>query len=208
MVDNYIKEEIFLREGLALGLDKNDEIVRRRIAQKFDFLQQDMAIPREPGESELTSWFNQHRADFALPARRSFEQVYYAIDQRGDAAAKLLAQTAATRLAHGQPAPASDDFPGPKSIINLGQDDVQRVFGGGDFAGKIFAAPVGQWFGPVRSGFGWHVLRITEQQPQQSRTLAQAHEEARLAWIQADRQARNAQAYRQLLSHYSITRAY
>jgi parvulin-like peptidyl-prolyl isomerase len=71
----------------------------------------------------------------------------------------------------------------------------------------VFAAPVGHWTGPLRSGFGWHVLRITDQQPQQQRTLAQAHEEARLAWIQADRHARNAQAYRALLARYTITRA-
>ena len=206
MVDNYIREEIFLREGLALGLDKDDEIVRRRIAQKFDFLQQDMAVPREPSETELANWFDHHRADFALPARRSFDQVYYAIDQRGEAAAKELAQTAATRLAHGQPTPASDDFPGPKTIVNLGQDDIQRVFGGSDFATRAFAAPVGHWSGPLRSGFGWHVVRVTEQQPGQQRSLAQAHEEARLAWIQADRQVRNAQTYRQLLAHYSINR--
>jgi peptidyl-prolyl cis-trans isomerase C len=207
MVDNYIREEIFLREGLALGLDQDDEIVRRRIAQKYDFLQQDMAVPREPGETELASWFTRHRADFALPARRSFAQLYYAIDQRGDAAARTLAQIAATRLAHGQPAPQGDDFPGPKVIVNLGQDDIQRVFGGGDFAARVFAAPVGRWSGPYRSGFGWHLLRITDQQPGQQRSLAQAHEEARLAWIQADRRARNAGAYRQLLGHYSITRA-
>ncbi len=207
MVDNYVREEIFLREGLALGLDKDDEIVRRRIAQKFDFLQQDMAVPREPSEAELAHWFAQHRGDFALPARRSFEQVYYAIDARGDVAAKALAQTAATRLAHGQAAPAADDFPGPKVITNLGADDIQRVFGGNDFAARVFAAPVGRWSGPVRSGFGWHVLRITGAQPEEPRSLAQAHNEARQAWIQADRRQRNADTYRQLLAHYSVTRA-
>lgn len=207
MVDNYIREEVYLREGLALGLDKNDEIVRRRVAQKFDFLQQDMAVPREPSEAELASWYAQQGADFALPARRSFEQVYYAIDQRGEAAAKLLAQTAANRLANGQQPPASDDFPGPKVITNLGADDIQRVFGGGDFATQVFAAKVGHWFGPVRSGFGWHVLRVTEARAQEPRSLAQAHDEARQAWIQADRRQRNADAYRQLLTRYSVNRA-
>ena len=207
MIDNYIREEIYLREGLALGLDKNDEIVRRRVAQKFDFLQQDMAAPREPSEAELASWFARHKADFALPARRSFEQVYYAIDRRGETAAKVLAQTAATRLAQGQPAPASDDFPGPRVITNLGADDIQRVFGGADFAARVFAAPVGRWSAPVRSGFGWHVLRITEARAAEQRSLAQAHDEARQAWIQADRRQRNAEAYRQLLARYSVTRA-
>lgn len=207
MVDNYIREEIYLREGLALGLDKNDEIVRRRVAQKFDFLQQDMAVPRSPSEAELANWFDHHRLEFALPARRSFEQVYYGLDHRDNAAAQQLAQTAAARLAHGQTPPAGDDFPGPKTITNLSQEDIQRVFGGNDFGAQVFSAKVGQWFGPVRSGFGWHLVRITEARPGEPRSLAEAHDEARLAWIQADRQQRNAEAYRQLLARYAITRA-
>ena len=99
MVDNYVREEIFLREGIALGLDRNDEIVRRRIAQKYDFLQQDNAVAREPSESQLRSWFAAHPADFRRPVRRSFEQLYFAADARGDAAARQRAEAARFRRA-------------------------------------------------------------------------------------------------------------
>ena len=207
MVDNYIREEIYLREGLALGLDKNDEIVRRRVAQKFQFLQADMATPREPSEAALRQWFDQHRGAFTVPARRSFEQRYFAIDQRGEAAARALASDAATRLAHGQAAPAGDEFPGPKVIARLAQDDAERLFGGKDFASAAFAAKPGQWVGPLRSGFGWHVLRVTDVVPARARSFDEARADAHRVWQEQDRLARNAEAYRQLLARYTINRA-
>lgn len=207
MIDNYIREEVFLREGMALHLDKDDEIVRRRIAQKYSFLQADMAVPRQPTESELHRWFNAHRDQFALPAQRSFEHRYFAIDQRGEAAAKALAEQSEKALAAGRAAPAGDEFPGPKVVARLTSDDVERLFGGADFAKEVFAAPTGKWAGPFRSGYGWHVLRVTEAVPTQVRSFEQAHADALTAWQDADRAARNDAAYRKLLSHYQISRA-
>lgn len=207
MVDNYIREEIYLREGLALGLDKNDEIVRRRVAQKFDFLQQDMAVPHEPGEAQLRDWYSDHAADFTVPARRSFDQVYFAIDRRGEAAAKALASDAAARLARGGPAPKADEFPGPAVIARLSQEDLSRLFGGDRFAAQVFAAKPGAWVGPFRSGFGWHVLRVTEAEPARPRSFEAARADIRIAWQQADRLARNGETYRQLQAHYRISRA-
>lgn len=207
MVDNTIREEIYLREGLALGLDRNDEIVRRRIAQKYQFLQADMATPRVPSESELRAWFAGHRDQFTVPERRGFQQVYYAIDRRGEAAARALASNAAARLAQGQAAPPGDEFPGPKVITRLAQDDVERLFGGADFARAVFASRPGQWAGPFRSGFGWHVLRVTEAAPARERGFDEARADALAAWQQVDRQARNEAAYRQLLARYTIPRA-
>jgi len=207
MIDGSIREEIYLREGLALGLDRNDEIVRRRIAQKYQFLQADMATARQPSDSELLGWFAAHRADFTLPATRSFDQIYYAIDRRGEAAAKALATTAAARLAHGQPPPAADDFPGPRSVTRLGQDDVDRLFGGQGFAAAVFAAPTGRWVGPLRSGFGWHLVRVTATAPAHSRDFDAAHDDALRAWQEQDRADRDAAAYQHLLAHYTVRRA-
>lgn len=207
MVDNTVREEIYLREGLALGLDRNDEIVRRRIAQKYQFLQADMATPRQPGEGELRRWFDAHAAEFAEPARRSFDHRYFAIDQRGEGAARALASATASRLGKGQPAPQGDEFPGPKVIARLAQDDVERLFGNADFARAVFAAKPGQWVGPYRSGFGWHVLRVTDSEPQRSRDFAAARSDALSVWQEQDRAGRNHDAYRQLLARYTIERA-
>lgn len=207
MVDNTVREEIYLREGLALGLDRNDEIVRRRIAQKYQFLQADMATPRKPGEQELHRWFDAHAAKFAEPARRSFDHRYFAIDSRGEGAARALAAETARRLASGRTASEGDEFPGPKVIARLAQDDVDRLFGSADFSRAVFAARPGQWVGPYRSGFGWHVLRVTQSEPERRRSFASARSDAETAWQEQDRMERNDRAYRQLLARYTISRA-
>lgn len=207
MVDNTVREEIYLREALALGLDRNDEIVRRRLAQKYQFLQADMATPRIPADAELRQWFAAHAAQFAEPARRSFEQRYFAIDQRGEAAARALAADSVAKLARGQVAPPGDEFPGPKGIARLALDDVDRLFGGSDFARAVFAAKPGQWVGPFRSGFGWHVIRLTDATPAKARDFATARNDALLAWQEQDRAVRNDSTYRQLLARYTVNRA-
>lgn len=204
MVDNTVREEIYLREALALGLDRNDEIVRRRLAQKYQFLQGDLATPRTPSEPELRRWFAAHAADFAEPARRSFEQRYFAIDQRGEAAARALASAAAAKLARGEVAPDGDAFPGPKNVARLAREDAERLFGNADFARAVFAAKPGAWVGPLRSGFGWHVVRVTDSAPTRLRDFAGARGDALTAWQEQDRQARNDAAYRQLLARYTV----
>lgn len=206
MVDNYVREEIYLREGLALGLDRNDEIVRRRVAQKYDFVQQDMATPREPSEAELTKWFSANQARFALPEKRSFTHVYFGPDQRGDKAAHDLAAAALTQIRAGE-AVQGDAFPGPQLVRDLSEADSARLFGGTDFSNLAFTVPVGRWYGPVRSGFGWHLVKVDGITPGRQRSLTEARDEVRTAWIEADRLARNQERFAALQRRYAITRA-
>jgi peptidyl-prolyl cis-trans isomerase C len=206
MVDNYVREEIYLREALALGLDENDEIVRRRMAQKYDFLQQDMAVPREPSAQQLQAYYDAHRADFTVPERRSFDQVYFSIDQRGERAAREVAERALSGLTYGLPA-AGDEFPGPPVVSNLSLEETGRLFGGESFAPQVFEAPQGRWVGPLRSGFGWHLVRVDQVTPAKSRSLDEARADVRLSWIEADRLARNRVGYDALLRRYTVNRA-
>lgn len=199
MVDNAVREEIALREGLALGLDKNDEIVRRRIAQKFDFLQQDQAAPREPTAAQVAAWYAGHKDRFAEPRRVSFEQRYFAPDRRGEAAAQALAQSALTASVPG------DAFPGPPTAVALSRDEIERIYGGTGFGEAVFKAPVGRWAGPFRSGFGWHVVRLTEDRPARVRSLDEARDDVRRDWIEADRRARNDAAWQALRAGYTVT---
>jgi hypothetical protein len=206
MIDNQIREEILLREGLALGLDRNDEIVRRRIAQKYEFLQQDNAVPRRPSENELAAWFADNQARFALPERRSYAQVYFSIDQRGEEAARALTSAALTQLNGGKRV-AGDPFPGPQSVGALSEADTSRLFGGDKFARQVFRSPVGRWVGPLRSGFGWHLVRVEAIEPGRGRNLDEVRAEASAAWSEADRAARNAERFAELRSRYKVTRA-
>lgn len=198
MVGNAVREEIYWREGLALGLDRNDEIVRRRIAQKFDFLQQDQAAPREPNAAQLTEWYAAHKERFAEPRRVSFEQRYFAPDRRGESAAKALAQAALRSDLPG------DAFPGPPTAVALSRDEIERIYGGTGFGEAVFKAPVRHWSGPFRSGFGWHVVRLTEDRPAHMRSFDEAREDVRRDWIEADRRVRNDAAWQALRARYTV----
>jgi hypothetical protein len=204
MTEDYIRKEVLLREGLALGLDKDDEIVRRRIAQKFEFIMQDRAVPRDPTDADLRQWYDGHRAKYTLPPRRSFDQLYFAIDKRGEEAAHRLANTALAALRAGRKAPVGDDFPGQAVIRLLSQADTDRLFGGEDFAAKVFSEPVGQWRGPLRSGFGWHLVRLSEVQSPQPRDFTTARDDVLADWQTADRAARNEAAYADIRRRYRV----
>lgn len=207
MADDYVRQEILLREGTALGLGEDDEIVRRRIAQKFEFLLQDRTSAREPTEADLKAWFAAHRAEYAIAPRRTFDHLYFAIDQRGEDAARRLAQDALGALQAGRPAPEADLFPGPPVVRLLSQADTERLFGGDGFAARIFAAPRNAWSGPYRSAFGWHVVRVTEDQPAQKRDYATARSQVLNDWKEADRAARNKAAYDEIRARYRVAGA-
>ncbi|HEX8799574.1 MAG TPA: peptidylprolyl isomerase, partial [Terriglobales bacterium] len=98
MVEDKVREEVLYREGLAMGLDKDDTIVKRRMAQKMQFLAEDVAAAHEPSTTELKAWFDKNKQKFALPSRYSFRHLYFSPDKRGknaqDDAAKALAKIA------------------------------------------------------------------------------------------------------------------
>ena len=86
LIDQRVAEEVLFREGLALGLDRNDEIIKRRVAQKMDFLAADIAAMQMPDRAELTEWYSAHSDEFAIPPRISFRHFYFSPDKRGIAA--------------------------------------------------------------------------------------------------------------------------
>lgn len=207
LVDGYIKEEIYLREGIALGLDKDDEIVRRRVAQKFEFIQQDRAAPPAPTPAELKTYYADHLEAYRHPTKRSFDQIYFAMDQRGEDGARRAAEAMLARLASGATPEqgAGDPFPGPSSIRSLTQEEVARLFGGGPFAAELFRAPFGRWSGPYRSGYGWHLVHVTEIAPPRQRGFSEAQEDVAADRQQAERAARNDASFRRLLSRYRVS---
>jgi hypothetical protein len=103
LIDTKVRQEILYREALALGLDQGDEIVKRRMAQKMEFLAEDTTTVRDPSTAELKSWFEENAARFALPGQVTFHHLYFSPDKRGQQAKDDAARTLAT---HGQ---ASDE---------------------------------------------------------------------------------------------------
>jgi peptidyl-prolyl cis-trans isomerase C len=163
MVENKVQQEILYREALAMGLDKDDEIVKRRMAQKMQFLAEDVAAAREPTMAELRGWFEKNSGKFAQPPRLSFRHLYFSPDRRGPRA-REDAQQALAKLA-GSPVDAkiAGSLADPFMFQEYYRDRAPEFLGkemGPQFALAVAKLTPGSWQGPVESGFGWHLATL------------------------------------------------
>jgi len=196
LVEARAREEILYREALALGLEQGDTIVRRRLAQKMEFLATDAAAARPPAPGELEAYFAEHRERFAQPGRVSFHQLWFSPDTRGarakdDATAALA--TLAGRTADA--ATAGDAFALPRYLADRSPEQVAKDFGP-EFERSVFALTPGSWQGPVESGFGWHLVFVSAATPGRVPELEEVMPEVEAAWKaeQAEEAARRAYA--------------
>jgi peptidyl-prolyl cis-trans isomerase C len=209
LTDQYVREEVFYHEALRLGLDKNDEIIRRRLVQKYEFLQQDLGIAHQPNEAELRSYFHAHEAKYQVPAKLTFTQVYFSPDGRGDEAARNAALRLRSQLAATQSSRAAaqgDPFPGPIDYAALTQQDVARVFGSGELTDSIFKLPVGEWSAPLRSGLGWHLIYLDGVQAARLASFEEASASLRRDYLESEASRRNDEAFAKLKRQFTIVR--
>lgn len=159
LVQSYIREEVLYREALALGLDRDDQVVRRRLAQKIEFLAQDLATAGEPGEAELRTFYEEHPEIFEEPARITFSHIYINADKHG-ADSVAVAERQLTDLEKGaDPNQLGDRFMLQSEYLRKSPDEVARHFGR-QFAEAIFQVEPGTWAGPVQSGYGLHLVLV------------------------------------------------
>jgi hypothetical protein len=156
LVESYVRDEIFYREGVVLGLDRDDPTIKRRVSQKFVTIAEESEAATPPTDAELERWLNEHGERYAEPALISFDQVMFGTDadRRGaiEEARKALA-------AGADPASLGDGRLLLPHYELYPIDLVQRDFGP-QFARSLLAVQPGQWEGPVRSGYGIHLVRI------------------------------------------------
>ena len=162
LMETKVQTEILYREALAMGLDKDDEIVKRRMAQKMQFLAED-AAPREPTTAELKSWYAKNSDKFAMPTRVSFRHLYFSPDRRAaharDDAVKALAQLAGQTEDTNLPGSFADPFMFQEYYRDRGTDFLGKEFGP-QFALAVAKLPIGSWQGPIESGYGWHLVFV------------------------------------------------
>jgi peptidyl-prolyl cis-trans isomerase C len=208
LIDGYVEEEVLYREGVAQHLDRDDEIVRRRIAQKAQFLQQD-APPADPTEADLRAFYAAHIADYATPPRFSFSHLYFSTGDGGDAAAQTRAAQALARLnaGAGPEQIAADSFPDLNAYSAQSAAEVARIFGNSPFTAALPQAPVGRWAGPFRSGYGWHVVRVSEALPAKVTPYAAVRERLRADWFDDAHAKASARALAAARARYKVVRA-
>jgi hypothetical protein len=164
LVDDHIAEEIYYREAIAMGLDQDDTVIRRRLRQKMEFISEDAAAAAEPTDADLQAYLAAHPEKFLEPAELTFVQVYFSTEKRGDAARPSAEQLLVELQAGRGPAilaDAGDPTLLPGDMQSASPQVIANTFGS-DFAAQILEAPVGQWTGPLQSGFGLHLVRVDD----------------------------------------------
>jgi hypothetical protein len=195
IVADYVKEALLAREAHALGLDENDTVVRRRLAQKMEFLVQDTARLAEPGEDELRQLYDASRTRYQTPARMSFTQIYFKTAAAARQGLDELMTHSAAEL-------------GDRSLLEgeYARADEQTVTSlfGREFADKVFALEPYQWHGPVASAYGFHLVRISERQAAQPRPFDEVRAQVLNEWQRFQQARANAQFFAALLKKYDL----
>jgi len=203
-VASYAEDEALYREGQALGLDRDDEIVRRRIIQKMRFLQQTAISSARPSQSELRDYYARHRQDYVRPVTISFHHIYFSTDD-GDHTAFVRAMRMRRALA-GKVTVLGEGDPFPDRTVFTGMtiDDVRRVFGRSPFVHAAFSVPAGKWSAPVRSGWGWHLIFVDRRDPAMLRPFEQVRDTVSDDWVRTEWEGRENQITKKLMARYTV----
>lgn len=200
LVDNWIREEILYREGLAMRLDLDDPVVRRRIAQKMGFISE-LLVPAAPEDPVLEAWLGRHPDAYRLPARYTLRQVYFDPSRHGQALPAAI-EAAHTALAAG--GEAGDATLLPPLLENASAQEIARTFGEA-FAEAVTDAPVGGWSGPVQSGFGQHLVYVESVDPARLPALHEVRDAVARDYVRAQAEEADAAFYESLRQKYTIT---
>lgn len=207
LVEDKVQGEILYREALAMGLDKDDTIVKRRMAQKMQFLAEDVAAAREPTLAQLRTWYEKNSASFAQPPRVSFRHLYFSPDRRG-ARARDDAVNALAKLA-GQPEDAkiaaslADSFMFQDHYRDRAPEFLGKEFGP-QFARAVATLPPASWQGPVESGFGWHLVYVDTVIPGRVPAFEEIEPDVKTAWLGEQKALAWQKAYRDMRAKYTV----
>jgi parvulin-like peptidyl-prolyl isomerase len=210
LIDQYVNDEIYYRQGVALKLDRNDEIVRRRIVQKMQFLQQNLYPPTEPTDAQLQAYYKAHAAKYVTPDRLAFTHIYFSPDRGGDDAARkrALAVLASLNDSVIRAPERGDPYSDLYDYASFGPDQAARMFGQTELSTKLFSAPLRHWSGPYRSGYGWHLVYVQSRDAAHLPPLASIRDKVRLDYLDDQQGRNNVAAFAALKRQFTIDRAY
>jgi len=207
LIREYVREEIYYREGMALALDRDDTVIRRRLKQKLEFVAEAAGIAAEPTDEDLRAYLEQRRDAYQTDARLSFVHVFLSAERRGDA----VAQDAASLLAGLQssqealdPAALGDPTLLERQFEDVPLRDVAAQFGD-EFADRVVELPVGQWQGPIESAYGMHLVLVGARTDGRAPELDEVRDALRRDWLNERRIAANEAYYQSLLQRYTVT---
>jgi parvulin-like peptidyl-prolyl isomerase len=201
LIQERVDEELLSREAIRLGLDQNDMIVRRRLAQKMAFASEDVAEIPEPDDTTLQAYHDRHKARYATPGRVAMRHLFFNQDRTGETP-DAAAREALSQLSAGG-SPMSDPSLLPLTYADITDADLARDYGP-EFAAAVRKAPVGAWTGPVVSAFGVHLVRVEARRPQEQPPWSEVRDVVLGAWMAERRQEANRAFRASLRKRYKV----
>ena len=206
LIDGYVREEIYYREALALGLDKDDPIIRRRLGQKLDLMSDDIAGITIPSDEQLQEFLETHAERFRTQTRIAFRHVFIDVYQRGNAAedeATRLLKLLSDKGGKSDPDTLGDNLMLPKTFNLSSVREIARMFGE-PFSLELINSKPGQWRGPVQSGYGLHLILLTEHVEGKLPQLDEIRETVEWEWSAAHRKELKENIYKEIREKYTI----
>ena len=206
LIEKFVRDEVLYREALKLELDRDDPIVRRRMGQKLEFFTEDIIALAKPTTKDLTDYLEAHPDAYRLESTFTFKQVYLDAKKRGEGIDADLAALLESLRADGASADISEA--GDALILDQfylanSQHDISRLFGR-EFAQGLLKAPTGTWHGPVKSGYGIHLVFISELIEGRSPPLETVREAVERDWTAAKRKETNEALYQKWRARYTV----
>jgi hypothetical protein len=207
LVREHVRDEVYAREAIRLGLDRDDSVIRRRLRQKLEFIAEDAGGGEPIGEEDLARHLAAHPERFAVAAETSFEHVYLSPDRHpgtleADTEA-LLARLRAGGGSEGAGPALGDPFLLGDRFEAMPSDEISETFGEA-FAHGLARLPVQSWEGPVPSGYGVHLVRVAERSPGRAAELAEVRDAVRRD-LEHERRLHASEAYfQELLGRYRV----
>jgi hypothetical protein len=203
LIENHIRDEIYYREAVAVGLDRGDAMIRRKLRQKMEFILEDIAAQSEPTDAELQNFMQEHPEKYRVDPQISFRQVYVNADRKG-ANAEERARLILEQLRNG----TEPDSLGDQSLIAFPTAltslwDIEKQFGEA-FGKQLLQLPPGQWVGPVRSGFGLHLIYVEESVAGRIPALDDVRDRVKRDWGVALQAKLKDDAYARIRERYTL----
>jgi len=204
LIESYVREEILYREGVSLGLERDDLVVKRRVRQKIEMIAEEDASTRAPTDADLAAYLTANLARFIQPAILTFDQVFIGESSSGPGVVDVVAVTRDALRKGGDPEELGKPTLLPHRMTRMPADLVARDFGV-SFAAALEKVPVGEWVGPIDSSFGAHYVRVSDRTPAVAPQLAAVRDHVVREWENDRRRRARNDAYTRMRGEYQVS---
>jgi hypothetical protein len=201
LVDSFVREEVYYREALALGLERDDTVIRRRLQQKMEFLTDDGAALLETQPGDLEEYYQANFSKFQVPPEIALTQVFLGQKPAPDDIAKALATLQSDNTT--DPSLWGEVTLLPRALRLSTSIEIDGIFGSGFFDG-LMQFPADYWSGPIQSGYGFHLVRIDERLPARVPPLNDVRDATEREWRAEKSRELHEMVYARLLQRYTV----